>query len=126
MRLLPSLRRWARLLAMLALVAAIAPAVASASATAQAAPVQLVICTAEGLVTLDLGGDRPADPTHHAAAEPCLACLRADVALPPPPGLALPPPSSVALPAASPAAVHATPGAPPHARPDATGPPGRG
>jgi len=126
MELLPSLRRWARMLAMLAVVAAVAPAIASARAPAQAAPVQIVICTAEGLVTLDLGGDRPADPTHHAAAEPCLACLRADLALPPPPASALPPPSSVALPAPSPVAVHAAPGAPPHARPDATGPPGHG
>jgi hypothetical protein len=128
-RLLPFLRCGGHLLAVIALVSALVPAVAWAGRAAPAAtvgaaaPVEIVICTTNGLVTLALAGDRQDAPSGLADEGHCAACLRMDPAVAPPPLAAAPPPAPAPVAEAPPAPAPAIPRATPHVRPDATGPP---
>jgi hypothetical protein len=119
------LRRHARALAALAVIALLTPSFAGA-ATAQksaAAPFSLVICTTEGLVSVPLNDEAPAS---HGEHDDCPACLRVDLAtaLPPADTFVLVPPLEAVGPA-TPGITIAQPRGPPHARPDPTGPPAR-
>ena len=116
-RLLPLLRRRARLLAALAALAFLLPGLAPRGAAA-APTLSLVICTADGLVSLPLEGD--GGEAQHAE---CAACLRHDLAaLPPPaaPRLAAQAIAAIATAAPPPTALHH---AAPHQRPPARAPP---
>jgi len=116
-RLLPFLRRRARLLAALAALALLLPTLLPRNAAA-APTLTLVICTSDGLVSLPLDGD--GGEAQHVE---CAACLRHDLAaLPPPaaPPLAAPASAAVAKAAPPPPALHH---AAPHQRPPARAPP---
>jgi hypothetical protein len=124
MRDVSALRLKARLLAALAALAIIAPLLAAVTHRTFAAPFSLVICTADGLVTITLDDEEPASPAQHAEREHCPACLRTDPALTAPQQVAPAVPQAFAAVAAQPPRrSDASPRAPPHARPDPTGPP---
>lgn len=123
--LLPWLRRQARALAALAVVATLAPSLVAAAPKPEAASFSIVICTTEGLVTLAMGDEGPEAPASHGEREHCPACLRVDLAAAlPPSDTSVPAPAAAeAPPPAATAITLAQPRAPPHARPDPTGPP---
>jgi hypothetical protein len=125
MRPLPWLRRQARALAALAVLAMLAPSLAAAAAPKPAAAAfSIVICTSEGLVTMAMGDEAPQAPASHGEREHCPACLRADPALATPMQATTPaPPARASSVAPPPMRAGAPTRAPPHARPDKTGPP---
>jgi hypothetical protein len=119
-RLLPGLRLHARALAALALAALLVPAFAAAPRDTGAKPL-LIVCTADGLVGIPLGEDRPdrgAEPQGH-----CAACLRADPDVLPPPAAAPLCAAATAAPARAATAAAAEPTAGPRLRPPTRGPP---
>jgi hypothetical protein len=118
------LRPRVRVLAALALLALVTPSFVDRSAADRGAAdaFTLVICTVDGLVTLDADGGAPDAPPHRHAGPDCAACLGRDLGLPPPDAAQgkAPPVVAQVLPSVLCAA---PPQTPPHLHPAARAPP---